>query len=64
MKSDLALKFVQIMIQMFKILHTGGDALFMFDNSQNHHPLPPDALIAKVLPLKNDGSKVKAQRDG
>ena len=62
--SDLVLQLEQRVIPIFKILHPGDDALFMFDNSQNHHALPPDALNAKVLPLKNNGSNVKAQRDG
>jgi hypothetical protein len=37
---------------------------FLFDNSQNHHALAPNALNAKVLPLKDNGANVKAQRDG
>ena len=36
----------------------------MFENSEDHHALPPDALNATVLPLKNNGYNVKAQRDG
>ena len=31
---------------IFKILHPDADALFLFDNSQNHRCLPPDALRA------------------
>ena len=62
--SDLVLQLQQRVIPIFKTMHPGDDALFMFDNSQNHHALPPDALNAKVLPLKNNGSNFKAQRDG
>eukprot|EP00474_Spongospora_subterranea_P004864 CRZ05322.1 hypothetical protein [Spongospora subterranea] len=51
-------------ILIFKILHPGCDALFLFDNSQNHRSLAPNALKAKVLPIKDDGKNVKLQRDG
>jgi hypothetical protein len=43
-------------IPIFRILHPGCDALFAFDNSQNHHAMAPDALVATRLNL-NDGGK-------
>jgi hypothetical protein len=36
----------------------------MFDNSQNHHALPPDALNAKVLTIKDGGKNIEPQRNG
>ena len=61
--SDLV-KQLEKAILIFKIIHPDCDALFMFDNSQNHRALPPDALNAKVLPLKDGGKNVKPQRNG
>ena len=61
--SDLV-KQLEKVVLIFKILHPDCDALFMFDNSQNHRALPPDALNAKVLPIKDGGKNVKPQRDG
>lgn len=49
---------------IFKILHPGSDALFLFDNSQNHRSLPPDALRASSLNLSDGGKNVKKQRPG
>ena len=62
--SDLVQQIENRVIPIFKILHPGANALFMFDNSQNHHALAPDALNAKVLPLKDNGANVKPQRSG
>lgn len=61
--SDLV-KQLEKVVLIFKVLHPDCDALFMFDNSQNHRALPPDALNAKVLPIKDGGKNVKPQRDG
>ena len=62
--SDLIDQIENSVIPIFKILHPEADALLMFDNSQNHHALSPDALNAKVLPLKDNGANVKPQRSG
>lgn len=44
------------------IFHPETDALFMFDNSQNHHALALYALKSKVLTLKDNGANAKPQR--
>ena len=49
---------------IFKILHPGCDGLFLFDNSQNHRSLPPDALRASALNLSDGGKNVQKQRSG
>ena len=51
-------------LPIFKILHPDCDALFLFDNSQNHRALPPDALRASLLNLSDGGKNVKPQRPG
>ena len=52
-------------LPIFKILHPHGDALFMFDNSANHHAFAPDALVASRLNLKDGGANLKIiMRDG
>ena len=33
-------------IPIFKALYPGCDALFVFDNSANHHAFAPDAIVA------------------
>ena len=45
--SDLIAQVKDKAIPIFRLLHEDCDALFMFDNSQNHHESPPDALNAK-----------------
>ena len=49
---------------IFKILHPDCDGLFLFDNSQNHRCLPPDALRACALNLSDGGKNVQKQRAG
>ena len=49
---------------IFKILHPRCDGLFLFDNSQNHRSLPPDALRASCLNLSDGGKNVQMQRTG
>ena len=49
---------------IFKTLHPDADALFLFDNSQNHRCLPPDALRASLLNLSDGGKNVQNQRAG
>lgn len=49
---------------IFNIIHPGCDGLFLFDNSQNHRSLPPDALRASALNLSDGGKNVQKQRPG
>jgi hypothetical protein len=49
---------------IFKILHPGCDALFAFDNSQNHHAMAPDVLVASWLNLNDGGKHVMTTRNG
>ena len=49
---------------IFRILHPGCEGLFLFDNSQNHRSLPPDALRASSLNLSDGGKNVQNQRPG
>lgn len=49
---------------IFKVLHPEADALFLFDNSQNHRCLPPDALRVSTLNLSDGGKNVLNQRPG
>lgn len=50
---------------IFKILHPNSDALFVFDNSANHHAFAPDALVASRLNLTDGGKNIKSiMRDG
>ena len=62
--SDLAKQLEHALIPIFKVLHPDCDALIMFDNSQNHRALPPDALNANALNLSDGGKNVKPQRSG
>lgn len=61
---DLVKQIRERAIPIFKILHPVSDALFAFDNSQNHHAMAPDALVANRLNLSDGGKNVKLQRDG
>jgi hypothetical protein len=49
---------------IFKILHPETDAVCLFDNSQNHSVLPPDALRVSVLNLSDGGKNVLNIQDG
>jgi hypothetical protein len=51
-------------IPIFRILHPGCDGLFAFDNSQNHHAMAPDALVASKLNLTDGGKHVSLMRSG
>lgn len=52
-------------IPIFKALHPENDALFVFDNSANHHAFAPDALVASRLNVKDGGVNLKSiMRDG
>ena len=62
--SDLMNQLKDKAIPIFKVLHPEADALFMFDNSQNHRSLPPDALRVSALNLSDGGKNVHNQRAG
>ena len=62
--SDLIHQVKTKLMPIFKILHPGCDALVLFDNSQNHRSLPPDALRASFLNLSDGGKNVAKQRSG
>ena len=49
---------------VFKFFHPDCIALFVFDNSQNHLAMGPDALIANRLNLKDGGKNVPHIRPG
>ena len=51
-------------VPIFKILHPGCDALFVFDNSSGHLAFAPDALVANRLNLNDGGVNVKPMRPG
>jgi hypothetical protein len=55
---------LQKTIQIFKKLHENCQALFAFDNSQNHNAFPDDALIANRLNLSDGEKNVKFMKDG
>ena len=55
---------IKKVIPIFEELHPNCTALFMFDNSQNHHALAPDALRASVLNVSDGGKNVIPQRSG
>jgi hypothetical protein len=48
---------------LFEAVHPNCELLFMFDNSQNHHARPPDALCVKNLNLSDGGKNTKKLRD-
>ena len=62
--ADLVEQLSKKVIPIFEILHPHAIGLFIFDNSQNHHALPPDALRASTLNLNDGGKNAKYQRDG
>ena len=51
-------------IPIFRVLHPNCDGLFMFDNSQNHHAKPPDALSVSGMNLSNGGANQRRMRNG
>jgi hypothetical protein len=59
---DLVKQIQERAIPIFRILHPNSGLLMMFDNSQNHRALPPNAFNAKVLNLYDGGKNIKAQR--
>ena len=62
--ADLVKQTMKAM-SIFKILHPDCDALFIFDNSANHHAYAPDTLVASRLNLTVGGKNIKIIiRDG
>ena len=59
---DLVKQLEMKAIPVFKVLHPDCDALFIFDNSQNHHAYAPDALRTSSLNLKDGGKHAKFLR--
>lgn len=63
--ADLVKQCKQKAMPIFKVLHPNCDAIFVFDNSANHHAFSPDALVASRLNLKDGGVNLKTiMRDG
>lgn len=63
--ADLVNQTKQKAIPIFRVLHPESDALFVFDNSANHHAFAPDALVASKLNVKDGGVNLKTiMRDG
>ena len=48
---DLIYQVTGNAIPIFRVLHPNCDGLLMFDNSQNHHAKPPDALSVSEMNL-------------
>jgi hypothetical protein len=51
-------------IPMFSVLHPNCDGIFLFDNSQNHHAKPPDALSAAKMNLTDGDASQLLMRNG
>jgi hypothetical protein len=61
---DLVNQIKSRVIPIFKILHPDCDGLFVFDNSQNHHAMAPDALVAERINLNDGGVNARMMRPG
>lgn len=62
--SDLVEQLKNKAIPIFRVLHPECDGIFMFDNSQNHHAKPPDALSASKMNLTDGGVNQRLMRNG
>jgi hypothetical protein len=60
--ADLVKQLLEKAFSIFKIPHPNCDGLFMFDNSQNHHAKPLNALSVNVLNLKDGGKNSRPMR--
>ena len=60
----LAKQLVERAIPIFNLLHPGCEGLWLFDNSQNHLALAPDALRASRLNLSDGGMNTPMLRSG
>lgn len=49
----------EVVIPLFNLLHPGAQALFMFDNSANHHARHPQGLCAENHNLSDGGKHAK-----
>ena len=61
---DLVDQLKNKVLPIFKILHPDSDALFVFDNSMNHHAKASDALVARNLNLSDGGINTPKLRSG
>ncbi|RKF63203.1 hypothetical protein OnM2_027075 [Erysiphe neolycopersici] len=57
--ADLAMQLQEEAIPILKLLYPNCEVLMMFDYSQNHHSMPPDALNARVLTIKDASKTIK-----
>jgi hypothetical protein len=55
--ADLVHQVKEKAVPIFKILHLKCDGLFVFDNSQNHHALAPNALSVNRMNRSDGGAK-------
>jgi hypothetical protein len=62
--SDLASQLQDKALPIFRVLHPNAGGLFIFDNSQNHHAKPPDALSVSKMNLKDGGTNQRLMRNG
>jgi hypothetical protein len=60
---DLVTQTSDQFIVLFELLHPDMEALLVYDNSQNHHAMASDALVASKLKLNPGGAGVKPMRD-
>jgi hypothetical protein len=61
--SDLINQITSKVIPIFNKMHEDCQALFFFDNSKNHHAMPPDALSVSRLNMSDGGSSFKCDAD-
>jgi hypothetical protein len=61
---DLIKQFKEKALRGFNHLHPGSVAVFIFDNSQNHHAMAPDALRVSRMTLSGGGKNVTVMRNG
>ena len=62
--SDLVAQVKDKALPIFKVLHPDSDGLFVFDNSQNHHAKPPDALTVSKMNMGDGGVNQRLMRAG
>lgn len=62
--NDDLVKQLDDVMPLFEQYHPDCDLIFAFDNSQNHHAMAPDALVASRLNKSDGGKNVPFLRDG
>lgn len=62
--NDDLVKQLEDVMPLFEGFHPGDELIFAFDNSQNHHAMAPDALVASRLNKSDGGKNVPLLRDG